>query len=131
VTDIEITLIDGSSHAVDSSALAYRVAAGMAFRSGLHEGQSVLLEPVVRAEVLTSEEQLGDVLGRLAGRRADIEGIDRRPGGIEAVHAMVPLREMFGYATELRSTTHGRGSFTMEFDHFAQVPEEVMEAYRR
>jgi elongation factor G len=131
VTDIEITLIDGSSHAVDSSALAFKVAAGMAFRTGLKEGQSVLLEPVVRAEVLTPEEHLGDVLGRLAGRRADIEGVDRRPGETEAVRAMVPLGEMFGYATELRSTTHGRGSFTMEFDHFAQAPEDVMKAYRR
>jgi elongation factor G len=84
----------------------------------------VLLEPVVKAEVLTPEEHLGDVLGQLTASRAEVMGVDDRPGGLRAIRAMLPLAEMFGYTTELRSATRGRGSFTMEFDHFAPVPDK-------
>ncbi|MCU7816532.1 MAG: elongation factor G [Candidatus Thiodiazotropha sp. (ex Rostrolucina anterorostrata)] len=131
VTDLTVTLIDGSEHSVDSNPLAYKVAAGMALRSGLEEGIPVLLEPIVRSEVITPEEHLGDVLGQLANRRAEIEGVTDRPGQIKAIRNLVPLSEMFGYATELRSATHGRGSFTMELNHFAAVPAAVMKSMGR
>ncbi len=121
VTDVRVTLIDGSTHPVDSNPLAFKIAGSMAMRSGLEQGSPVLLEPVVKAEVLTPEEHLGDVLGQLTARRAEIEGVDNRPGEIKAIRGMLPLSEMFGYATELRSATRGRGSFTMEFDHYAPV----------
>ncbi len=124
VTDIHIRLIDGSTHPVDSNPLAYRIAGSMALRSGLELGTPVLLEPVVKAEVLTPEEHLGDVLGQLNAKRAAIESVDDRPGELKAITAMLPLAEMFGYTTELRSATHGRGSFTMEFDHFAPAPHK-------
>jgi elongation factor G len=130
VTDVTVSLIDGSTHAVDASALAFKVAAANAFRAGLDEGGVGLLEPVVRAEVVTPEENLGDVLGNLAARRAEIEGVDSRPGQLRAIRALIPLAEMFGYATELRSTTHGRGSFSMELDHFAEVPPAVAKTLR-
>lgn len=122
VTDLKIRLIDGSAHPTDSTPLAFRVAANMALRAGLQQGDPVLLEPVVKAEVLTPEEHLGDVLGQLTARRAEVMGVDERPGELRAIRAMLPLAEMFGYTTELRSATRGRGSFTMEFDHFAPVP---------
>jgi elongation factor G len=123
VTDIQVRLVDGSTHPVDSNPLAFKIAASMALRSGLEQGAPVLLEPVVKAEVLTPEEHLGDVLGQLTTRRAEIEGVDDRPGEMRAIRCMVPLSEMFGYATDLRSATRGRGSFTMEFDHYAPAPE--------
>jgi elongation factor G len=126
VTDLKITLVDGSVHDTDSTPLAFKIAAGMALRDGLEKGLPVLLEPVVRGEVLTPEEQLGDVLGQLTARRAEIEGVSDKPGQIKAIRNRVPLSEMFGYATELRSATHGRGSFTLELDHYAPVPNEVM-----
>lgn len=125
VTDIRINLVDGSTHAVDSNPLAFRIAAGMALRAGLEAGESQLLEPIVRCEMLTPEEHLGDVLGQLTARRAEIDNIAERPGQIKAIRCLVPLSEMFGYATELRSATHGRGSFTMEPHHFAPLPERL------
>jgi elongation factor G len=131
VTDIKVILIDGSEHSVDSNPMAYQIAAGMALRNGMEKGVPVLLEPIVRCEVITPEEHLGDVLAQLANRRADIEGVSDRPGQIKAIRNQVPLSEMFGYATELRSATHGRGSFTMEIDHFAPVPATVMKALGR
>ncbi len=127
VTDLQVTLVDGSAHDTDSNPLAFKVAAGMALRDGLEKGRPVLLEPVVRGEVVTPEEHLGDVLGQLTARRAEIEGVSDKPGRIKAIRNLVPLSEMFGYATELRSATHGRGSFTLELDHFAPVPIEVMQ----
>ncbi|MCU7828121.1 MAG: elongation factor G [Candidatus Thiodiazotropha sp. (ex Myrtea sp. 'scaly one' KF741663)] len=127
VTDIQVTLVDGSSHATDSNPLAFKIAAGMALRAGLEKGKGVFLEPVVRCEVITPEENLGDVLGQLTGRRAEIEEVIDRPGQMKAIRNQVPLSEMFGYATQLRSATHGRGTFTMELDHFAPVPVEVMQ----
>jgi elongation factor G len=126
VTDLRVILVDGSSHDTDSNPLAYKVAAGMALRNGLEKGRSVLLEPIVRGEVLTPEDHLGDVLGQLTARRAEIEGVSDKPGQIKAIRNLVPLSGMFGYATELRSATHGRGSFTLELDHFGQVPTDVM-----
>jgi elongation factor G len=127
VTDLRVMLVDGSSHDTDSNPLAFKVAAGMALRDGLEKGGPMLLEPVVRGEVLTPEEHLGDVLGQLTARRAEIEGVGDRPGQVKAIRNLVPLSEMFGYATELRSATHGRGSFTLELDHFSPVPTEVMQ----
>jgi elongation factor G len=127
VTDLCVTLVDGSAHDTDSTPLAFKVAAGMALRDGLEKGRPVLLEPVVRGEVLTPEAHLGDVLGQLTARRAEIEGVSDKPGQIKAIRNQVPLSEMFGYATELRSATHGRGSFTLELDHFAPVPRAVMQ----
>ncbi|MES9894936.1 MAG: elongation factor G [Candidatus Thiodiazotropha endolucinida] len=131
VTDIKVALTDGSKHSVDSNPMAYQIAAGMALRSGLEKGVPVLLEPIVRCEVITPEEHLGDVLAQLANRRAEIDGVSDRPGQIKAIRNQVPLSEMFGYATELRSATHGRGSFTMEIDHFAAVPATIMKSLGR
>ncbi|MCG7870883.1 MAG: elongation factor G [Candidatus Thiodiazotropha lotti] len=131
VTGIKVSLIDGSYHEMDSTPLSFKVAAGMAFRSGLESGNPTLLEPVVNCNVITPEEHLGDVLAQLANRRAEIEGISDRPGGIKSIHNLVPLSEMFGYATELRSATHGRGTFTMEFDHYAAVSKEIMRTMGR
>jgi elongation factor G len=127
VTDLYVTLVDGSAHDTDSTPLAFKAAAGMALRDGLEKGRPVLLEPVVRGEVLTPEKHLGDVLGQLTARRAEIEGVSDKPGQIKAIRNQVPLSEMFGYATELRSATHGRGSFSLELDHFAPVPVTVMQ----
>ncbi|MCU7843950.1 MAG: elongation factor G [Candidatus Thiodiazotropha sp. (ex Monitilora ramsayi)] len=126
VTDIKVTIVDGSAHATDSNPLAFKIAAGMALREGLSKGRSIFLEPVVSCEVITPEENLGEVLGQLTGRRAEVEGVGDRPGQLKAIRNHVPLSEMFGYATELRSATHGRGAFSMELDHFAPVPAEVM-----
>ncbi len=125
VTDVKISLIDGSYHEVDSSEMAFKNAGSMAFREALQRGASVLLEPIMATEIVVPEEHVGDVHGDLAARRAVIEGIEARPGNTQAIHAMVPLAEMFGYATELRSMTHGRGVFTMEFDHYERVEESV------
>jgi len=123
VVDVKVTLLDGSFHEVDSNEMAFKMAATFAFREGVQKGGPVLLEPVMKVEVIAPEEYLGDVMGNLAGRRATISGIEPRPGNVQAVHAMVPLAEMFGYATELRSSTQGRGVFTMEFDHYQALAE--------
>jgi elongation factor G len=125
VTDVKITLYDGSSHEVDSSEMAFKMAASMAFKEGMHAGRPVLLEPMMKVEVIIPEEFLGDIVGQLNSRRGDIQGMEIRPGGAQAVSAMVPLAEMFGYATELRSATKGRGVFSMEFDHYARVSASV------
>jgi elongation factor G len=131
VTGIKVSLIDGSYHEMDSTPISFKVAAGMAFRNGLETGDPTLLEPVVACNVITPEEHLGDVLAQLANRRAEIEGISDRPDSIKSIHNLVPLSEMFGYATELRSATHGRGTFTMEFDHYVAVSKEIMRAMGR
>jgi len=125
VVDIAVKLIDGSYHDVDSSEMAFKMAGSLGFKEGVQRGAPVLLEPVMRVEVVTSEEALGDVMGNLSARRGNILGIDPRPGGAQAVRAVVPLAEMFGYATQLRSSTQGRGVFTMEFDHYQAVTQEV------
>ena len=97
----------------------------MAFREGVQKAGPLLLEPLMRAEVVTPEDNVGEDTGDLSARRAAIEGIEIRQGGVQAIQALVPLAEMFGYATDLRSKTQGRGVFTMEFDHYAQVTEQV------
>lgn len=125
VTDVKATLVDGSFHEVDSNEIAFKVAASMAFREGLEKGSPVLLEPIMKVEVIVPEEYVGDVLGQLNVRRAEVQGMEPMPGSTQMVHAQVPLAEMFGYATELRSATQGRGVFTMEFDHYAPVSESV------
>jgi elongation factor G len=127
VIDVKVSLLDGSSHEVDSSDMAFKVAGSMAFKEALNRGAPVLLEPVMKAEIVTPEDYLGEVTGDLASRRAAIEAVEIRPGGVQAIDAMVPLAEMFGYATDLRSMTQGRGAFTMEFDHYEQVESRVSE----
>jgi elongation factor G len=125
VVDMKISLYDGSFHEVDSNEMAFKMAASMAFKEGVHKGGPVLLEPIMKVEVVIPEEYLGDVIGQLNSRRGMIQGMEIRPGNAQAVKAMVPLGEMFGYATVLRSGTQGRGVFSMEFDHYAPVSEAV------
>jgi elongation factor G len=125
VVDLKITLFDGSFHEVDSSEMAFKLAASMGFKEGVHKGNPILLEPMMKVEVVVPEEYLGDVMGQLNSRRGLIQGMDVRPGNAQAIRAMVPLAEMFGYATQLRSATQGRGVFSMEFDHYAPVSQAV------
>jgi elongation factor G len=125
VVDVKVRLYDGSFHEVDSSEMAFKMAASMAFKEGIQRGKPVLLEPIMKVEVVIPEDYLGDTIGQLNARRGEIIGTEMRPGNSQAVRVMVPLAEMFGYATDLRSATQGRGAFTMEFDHYAQVSESV------
>ena len=127
MTDLKVTLFDGSYHEVDSNEMAFKVAGSMAFKEGVQRGGPVLLEPMMKVEVVVPEEFLGDVMGQINGRRGNIQGMEVRPGNAQAIRAMVPLAHMFGYATELRSATQGRGVFSMEFDHYAPVPQSVAE----
>ena len=125
VVDMKITLFDGSFHEVDSSEMAFKMAGSMAFKEGVQKGSPVLLEPIMKVEVVVPDDFLGDVIGQLNSRRGSIQGMEVRPGNAQAVRANVPLGEMFGYATELRSATQGRGVFSMEFDHYAPVSQSV------
>jgi len=125
VVDLKVTLIDGSFHEVDSNEMAFKMAASMAFKEGVQKGGPVLLEPIMKVEAIAPEDYLGDVIGQLNSRRGMILGMEMRPGNAQAVNAMVPMGEMFGYATELRSATQGRGVFSMEFDHYAPVSDSV------
>jgi len=125
VVDVKVTLFDGSFHEVDSSEMAFKVAGSMAFKDGVMKGGPVLLEPIMKVEVVVPEEYMGDILGNLSARRANIEGMEPRIGGVQAIKAKVPLAEMFGYATDLRSRTQGRGAYSMEFDHYAQVTKSI------
>ena len=125
IVDVKVRLYDGSFHEVDSSEMAFKMAASLAFKEGIQKGKPVLLEPIMRVEIVLPEEYLGDIIGQLNARRGEILGTELRPGNTQAVQSMVPLAEMFGYATDLRSGTQGRGAFTMEFDHYAQVSENV------
>ena len=127
VTDLKVTLIDGSFHEVDSNEMAFKMAASMAFKEGVHKGGAVLLEPMMKVEVVVPEDFLGDVMGQINSRRGSILGMEVRPGNAQAVRALLPLAHMFGYATQLRSATQGRGVFSMEFDHYAPVPQSVAE----
>jgi elongation factor G len=122
--DLRVTMVDGSYDMETSSELSFQVAASMAMRNGVEMADPILLEPVMKAEVVTPEEFMGDVIGNLNQRKATIGGIERR-GSLQAIRAYVPLAEMFGYATDLRSATQGRGTFTMEFDHYAEVSKET------
>jgi len=125
VVDLKVTLFDGSFHEVDSSDLAFKIAGSLAFKEGVQKGGPVLLEPMMKVEIVVPEEYLGDVIGQVNSRRGNVLGMDIRPGNAQAVRGMVPLAEMFGYATELRSATQGRGVFSMEFDHYQPVAEMV------
>jgi elongation factor G len=125
VVDVKARLVDGSYHEVDSSELAFKIAGSKAFKEGALRAGPILLEPVMKVEVAVPTEATGDVIGDLSGRRAQIGGMELRSGGMQVVKAVVPLAEMFGYATDLRSMTQGRGTFTLEFDHYAEVSAEL------
>ncbi len=124
VVDLRVTLVDGSYHEVDSSEIAFKVAGSMAFKSGMQRAKPKLLEPVMAVEIVTPEEYLGDVMGDLNARRGHIEHLEPR-GNAQAIRARVPLATMFGYATDLRSTTQGRATFTMQFDRYEEVPQAI------
>ncbi len=126
VVDVGVELYDGSYHEVDSSEMAFKIAASMAFREAAKKAAPVLLEPVFKVEVTVPEEYMGDVIGDISSRRGRIEGSDMNAGAV-AVRAMVPLSEMFGYATDLRSKTQGRGVYVMQFDHFEKLPDSLLE----
>lgn len=126
VVDVGVDLYDGSYHEVDSSEMAFKVAASMAFREAAQKADPVLLEPIFKVEVTVPDEYMGDVIGDLSGRRGRIEGSEMDKGAVE-IRAMVPLSEMFGYATDLRSRTQGRGTYVMQFDHFEKLPASLTE----
>ncbi|HOQ15399.1 MAG TPA: elongation factor G [Candidatus Paceibacterota bacterium] len=125
ITDIRVTLYDGSFHEVDSSDFAFKIAGSMAFQEGAKKANPVLLEPIMKVEVITPEKFMGDVIGDLNAKRGKTEEIKDR-ANMKVIEAKVPLKEMFGYATNLRSMTEGRGSFTMEFDHYEEVPATIL-----
>jgi elongation factor G len=124
VVDLQVSLIDGASHDVDSSALAFEIASRSALREALQKAGPVLLEPIMKVEVVTPEDYTGSVIGDLNSRRGQIQGQDMR-GNANVVNAMVPLANMFGYVNTLRSMSQGRATFTMQFDHYEQVPNNV------
>ncbi|MCK8825773.1 elongation factor G [Fuchsiella alkaliacetigena] len=124
VVDVKASLNDGSYHEVDSSEMAFKVAGSMAFKDGAKRANPVLLEPIMEVEVTTPEEYMGDVIGDINGRRAQVEGMEQR-GNARVVRAYVPLSEMFGYATDLRSITQGRANYVMQFDHYGEVPGNI------
>jgi elongation factor G len=128
VVDVKVTLIDGSYHEVDSNENAFKMAGALAFKEGLRRANPVLLEPIMAVEVETPEEFMGNVVGDLNSRRGVIQGMEDMPGGGKVVRAEVPLAEMFGYSTTLRSLTQGRATYTMEFKHYAEAPKNVAEA---
>ncbi|ELG2045372.1 elongation factor G [Vibrio fluvialis] len=128
VLDVKATLFDGSFHDVDSSEMAFKIAGSMAFKKGALEAKPVILEPLMKVEVTTPEDWMGDVVGDLNRRRGIIEGMDEGPAGLKIIRARVPLSEMFGYATDLRSATQGRASYSMEFSEYAEVPKNIADA---
>jgi elongation factor G len=127
VVDVKVTLFDGSFHDVDSSELAFKVAGSMCFREAAQRARAMLLEPVMKVEVVTPEEYMGDVMGDLSRRRGVVQGMNDTPAG-RSVRAEVPLKEMFGYATDLRSLTQGRATFTMEFAKYSEMPTGIADA---
>jgi elongation factor G len=128
VVDVKVTLHFGSYHEVDSNENAFKMAASMGFKEGMRAAAPVLLEPIMAVEVETPEEKMGDVMGDLSSRRGVIQGMDDLPGGGKAIRAEVPLAEMFGYSTTLRSLTQGRATYTMEFKHYSEAPKSVAES---
>jgi len=124
VVDFKAVLLDGSFHEVDSSELAFKIAGSLAFKEAAAKAGPVLLEPIMKVEIILPEEYMGDVMGNISSRRGRVEGMEAR-GSSNAIHAMCPLSEMFGYATDLRSRTQGRGTFTMQFDHYFEAPPSV------
>jgi elongation factor G len=129
VIDFKAALIDGAYHDVDSSVLAFEIAARAAFKEGLPKCGPKLLEPVMRVEVVTPEDYMGDVIGDLNSRRGQVTGMDQR-GNARVIQAMVPLANMFGYVNTLRSMSQGRAQYTMHFDHYEQVPQAVADEVR-
>jgi len=127
VVDVHVRLIDGSYHEVDSNEMAFKIAGSMAFKEGFAKASPVLLEPIMKIEVVTPEDYMGDVMGDMSRRRGVLQGQDDSPSG-KLINALVPLGEMFGYATSLRSMSQGRATFTMEFDHYAEAPANIAEA---
>lgn len=127
VLDVKVTLVDGSYHEVDSSEMAFKIAGSMGFKEGCKKANPVLLEPIMKVDVFMPEEYMGDVIGDLNSRRGRIEGMEAR-SGTQMVSAHVPLSEMFGYATVLRSRTQGRGNYSMQFSHYEEVPKNIMES---
>ena len=126
VIDFKATLVDGSYHDVDSSEMAFKIAGSMAFKEGCKQAKSVILEPIMRVEITVPEEYMGDVIGDVNSRRGRMEGMDANDG-MQEIHSFIPLSEMFGYATDLRSKTQGRGSYSMEPSHYEEVPKSVLE----
>lgn len=126
VIDFKATLVDGSYHEVDSSEMAFKIAASMAFKEGCKQAKAVILEPIMKVEITVPEEYMGDVIGDINSRRGRMEGMDGNDG-MQEIHSFVPLSEMFGYATDLRSKTQGRGTYTMEPSHYEEVPKSVFE----
>ncbi|HDK17356.1 MAG TPA: elongation factor G, partial [Nitrospirae bacterium] len=126
VVDIRVTLLDGSYHEVDSSEMAFKIAASMAFKDGAKKAKPVLLEPIMAIEVVTPEEYLGDVMGDLNSRRGKVRTIEQR-AKVQVISAQVPLSAMFGYATDLRSKSQGRATYTMQFSHYDEVPKNISE----
>ena len=130
VVDVKVQVFDGSYHEVDSSEMAFKIAGSMGFKEGARKAGPVLLEPIMKVEVTVPEEYMGDVIGDLNGRRGHIEGLEAR-GNAQVIRGFVPLAEMFGYATDLRSRTQGRGVYTMQFDHYDEVPKSVAEEIQK
>lgn len=126
LVDVGVTLYDGSYHEVDSSEMAFKIAGSIGFKNAVSQAEPVLLEPIMKVEVLVPEEYMGDVMGDLNSRRGNIEGMDQI-SGVQVIDALVPLAEMFGYATDLRSRTQGRGNYSMQFSHYDQVPKNLAE----
>ena len=126
VVDVKVTLYDGSYHEVDSSEMAFKIAASMAFKEGMRKADPVILEPIMKVTVITPDDYMGDVIGDLNSRRGQIQGMESRMGANQ-INAFVPLSEMFGYATDLRSKTQGRGQYTMEPSHYIEVPKSIAE----
>jgi elongation factor G len=124
VVDIRATLVYGSYHDVDSSEMAFKIAGSICFKEACRKAHPVLLEPIMSVEVVTPEDYMGDVIGNLSARRGKVEGMEQR-GNSQVVRALVPLAEMFGYATDLRSRTQGRATYTMQFNSYQEVPESV------
>ena len=124
VVDVKVTLFDGSFHEVDSSDLAFKIAGSMAFKEAMKNADPVLMEPIMKVDVTVPEQYMGDVIGDLNARRGQINGLETRTGS-QQISASVPLSEMFGYATDLRSCTQGRGVYTMEPSHYVQVPKAI------
>ena len=124
--DFKITVVDGSYHEVDSSEMAFKIAGSMAFKEGMRKADPVIMEPIMRVEISLPEEYLGDVMGNVSSRRGNLLGMESVNGSQE-IRAEIPLSEMFGYATDLRSRTQGRGQYTMTFDHYNEVPRNVAE----
>lgn len=127
VVDVKVALVDGSYHEVDSSEMAFKIAGSMAFKDGAQKAGPILLEPMMRIETIIPDDYVGDVVGDISSRRGQVEGMESRSGNVQAVRALVPLSEMFGYATDLRSMTSGRGSFSMQFEKYMPVSQSIAE----